>query len=273
MKLYSIGQLHKISHVSIDTLRYYDEINLLKPAHVDETTGYRYYTQTQFWELELITLCKNLFFSLKQIKSILSKDNDLEILPYLQNQKQYLLKKIDNYQKAVENLEWYENEYNQLKDSIPKLEQIFEKELPERSIIYKPNTLSANEFFISLNQITSLELRNPESIKRKYGFMLNLEAFKQNKCFIEGEFVTLSYTDYKHITNNEITILPKGKYVCMYQIFDPFSAKGIDITDIYKHIEKTNYEPIMIISSEVGMSWIIKHTLLVEIQVLIRTIS
>jgi len=271
MKLYSIGQLHKISHVSIDTLRYYDEINLLKPAHVDETTGYRYYTQTQFWELELISLCKNLFFSLKQIKSILGEEDDLQILPYLQNQKQHLLNIIDKYQKAVENLEWYEGEYNQLIDSATKLEQIFEKHLPERSVIYKQNTMPSDDFFISLNQIASLELRHPESVKRKYGFILNQEAFRQNNCLIEGEFVTLSYTDYKHIANNDITILPQGKYVCMYQIFDPLSAKGIDVTGIYKHIRETNCEPILIVASEVGMSWIIKHTLLVEIQVLIKT--
>lgn len=273
MKLYSIGQLHKISRVPIDTLRYYDKINLLKPAHIDEDTGYRYYTQMQFWELELITICKNLFFPLKQISSILSEENDVEILPYIQNQKQHLLNIIDKYKSAIENLEWYEDEYYKLLESKKKLGQIFEQQLPERSIIYEPNTLTENDFFISLNQIASAELRSEESVKRKYGFILNIEAFKQKKCYIEGEFVTLFHTNYKRALKNHTTTLVEGKYVCMNQVFDPFSAKGIDISAICEYIEKMNYEPIMVIASEMGMSWIIKDTLVVQVQVLVKTKS
>ncbi|WP_374020100.1 MerR family DNA-binding transcriptional regulator [Paenibacillus thiaminolyticus] len=36
-----IGDFSKLTQVSIRMLRYYDEIGLLKPARVDELTGYR----------------------------------------------------------------------------------------------------------------------------------------------------------------------------------------------------------------------------------------
>lgn len=38
-----IGDFSKLSRVSIKTLRYYDEMGLLKPIGVDRFTGYRYY--------------------------------------------------------------------------------------------------------------------------------------------------------------------------------------------------------------------------------------
>lgn len=45
--LYSIGQFAQLSRINAKTLRYYDDEDVLKPAAVDETTGYRYYTPEQ----------------------------------------------------------------------------------------------------------------------------------------------------------------------------------------------------------------------------------
>lgn len=38
----SIGETSKLTGISVRTLHYYDEINLLKPSEVTES-GYRYY--------------------------------------------------------------------------------------------------------------------------------------------------------------------------------------------------------------------------------------
>ena len=45
--MFRIGQLASIYKISGKTLRYYDELGLLRPRYVDETTGYRYYTPDQ----------------------------------------------------------------------------------------------------------------------------------------------------------------------------------------------------------------------------------
>lgn len=42
--MFKIGEYSKITQVSGGQLRYYDEIGLLKPAKIDEWTGYRYYS-------------------------------------------------------------------------------------------------------------------------------------------------------------------------------------------------------------------------------------
>lgn len=50
-----IGGFSKLSFVSIKTLRYYDELGLLKPVRVDDSTGYRYYSAGQSPRLHRMT--------------------------------------------------------------------------------------------------------------------------------------------------------------------------------------------------------------------------
>ena len=69
-----IGDLSKLSRVSVKTLRYYDEMGLLKPAQVDRFTGYRYYSFDQLPRLNRILALKDLGFSLEQIAPLLSED-------------------------------------------------------------------------------------------------------------------------------------------------------------------------------------------------------
>lgn len=74
---YSIGQISEIVKISNDTLRYYDEINLLKPHHVDNETHYRYYSKEQVSDLLFILELKQYGFSLDAIKQLLQcKDQD-----------------------------------------------------------------------------------------------------------------------------------------------------------------------------------------------------
>jgi len=47
-----IGEFSKIAQVSIKTLRYYDRMGLLKPAHIDRYSSYRYYTLSQLPRLK-----------------------------------------------------------------------------------------------------------------------------------------------------------------------------------------------------------------------------
>jgi DNA-binding transcriptional MerR regulator len=69
-----IGDFSILSRVTVKTLRYYDEVGLLKPAHVDNTTGYRYYTYNQLPRLNRILALKDLGFSLEEIGKLLSDD-------------------------------------------------------------------------------------------------------------------------------------------------------------------------------------------------------
>jgi DNA-binding transcriptional MerR regulator len=69
-----IGDFSKISLVSVKTLRYYDELGLLKPVEVDAFTGYRMYEFHQLERLHRILALKDLGFSLEEIGQLLSEN-------------------------------------------------------------------------------------------------------------------------------------------------------------------------------------------------------
>ncbi|MBD2692445.1 MerR family transcriptional regulator [Anabaena catenula FACHB-362] len=69
-------------------LRHYDDLGLLKPAHVDQFTDYRYYTIEQLPRLNRILALKDLGLPLEQIADLLQQDLPLEQLQQLLQSKQ-----------------------------------------------------------------------------------------------------------------------------------------------------------------------------------------
>ena len=73
-----IGDFSKLSRVPVKTLRYYDEVGLLKPVEVDAFTGYRLYEYSQLSTLHRILALKELGFSLEEIGRLLDDDLSVE---------------------------------------------------------------------------------------------------------------------------------------------------------------------------------------------------
>ena len=73
-----IGDFSKLSRVSVKTLRFYDEMGLLKPIEVDRFTGYRYYEFDQLPRLYRILALKDLGFSLEEIGRLLEGELSTE---------------------------------------------------------------------------------------------------------------------------------------------------------------------------------------------------
>lgn len=69
--MFQIGEFSRIASVTIDTLRHYDALGLLKPAKVDPVTGYRFYHAGQLQTLNQIIALKEVGFSLEEIARIL----------------------------------------------------------------------------------------------------------------------------------------------------------------------------------------------------------
>jgi len=70
---YRIGEFSNLSGVSTKTLRFYDEIGLLRPASVDSRTGYRHYRPEQLEEVASILSLKQLGVSLAEVRDLLSR--------------------------------------------------------------------------------------------------------------------------------------------------------------------------------------------------------
>lgn len=72
--MFRIGEFAQIAQVSGRQLRFYDQLGLLRPAHIDHQTGYRYYTIRQLPRLNSILALKELGLSLEQIGPLLEKE-------------------------------------------------------------------------------------------------------------------------------------------------------------------------------------------------------
>lgn len=68
---YTVQQLARLAGVSARTLRYYDEIGLLKPARIN-SSGYRIYGTKEVDRLQQILFYRELGVSLEKIIAILS---------------------------------------------------------------------------------------------------------------------------------------------------------------------------------------------------------
>lgn len=100
---YKVKEVADIAGVSVRTLHHYDQIGLLKPAHIN-SAGYRDYSEDNLGRLQQILFFKELDFSLQEIKTIINSpwyDRQQALLV----QKELLEKKIIRLQNMVVSIE------------------------------------------------------------------------------------------------------------------------------------------------------------------------
>jgi DNA-binding transcriptional MerR regulator len=68
----TIGDFSLITHLSIKTLRYYDQVGLLEPAEVDPHTGYRSYRVEQIPTAQIIQRFRDLTMPIDEVKAVLA---------------------------------------------------------------------------------------------------------------------------------------------------------------------------------------------------------
>jgi DNA-binding transcriptional MerR regulator len=72
---WSIQQVARMSGVTARTLRYYDEISLLRPARIG-ANGYRYYEEAEMLRLQQILLLRDLGLDLATIGAVVDAEHD-----------------------------------------------------------------------------------------------------------------------------------------------------------------------------------------------------
>ena len=108
--LYSIGEFATFCGLNVKTLRYYDEIGLLKPVKVDPFTKYRYYSDKQLDDVELIKTLKSCSFSWEEISQNWGNFNTSVI----RNKKSELLRHVQDVMQQVEVLDFLDSQSQNL---------------------------------------------------------------------------------------------------------------------------------------------------------------
>lgn len=102
-RMFTVKQLSKLAGVTPRTLRFYDEIGLLKPSQIGEN-GYRYYGEESLFRLQQILLYRELDMPLEQIKEIMGRP-DFDVQTALKAHKQSLRRRIDRLERLIDTVD------------------------------------------------------------------------------------------------------------------------------------------------------------------------
>ena len=91
--LFSIGEVSKLFHISVSSLRHYENVGLLPPEYTSPDTGYRYYGPEQFEVLNTIRYLRALDMPLAEIEDFLKNKDISNIEEKLMQQKKIVLEK------------------------------------------------------------------------------------------------------------------------------------------------------------------------------------
>ncbi len=147
--MFRIGEFSQLGQVSVRMLRHYDELGLLKPAHVDPSTDYRHYAIEQLPRLHRIMALKELGLSLEQIVQFLNSELSAEQLRGMLRLKQAELH---------QHLQATESRLNRVEARLQQIEQ--EDQLSPYEVILK--SVAAREI-ASIRQIVPTAQAMPSS--------------------------------------------------------------------------------------------------------------
>lgn len=141
--MFKISEFSKLSQVPAKTLRFYDQLELLKPAYTDPQSGYRYYTSDQLLVLHRILVFKDLGFTLEQIRQLLHDDVSPDEMRGM-----FRLKKAEVQsliQSEIERLRRIEARLEQIeRGGTPRFEVLVKKVDPLRVISVRETTSRVN---------------------------------------------------------------------------------------------------------------------------------
>lgn len=247
---YKIGEISKLYGLSVDSLRYYEEIGVLKPER--DPNGYRIYRLKDIYRLNIIRDLRQLDFSMPQIKDYLdhqSVDNTLELLFTEQSMIKKQIEKLQTTQKMIE------GRINVLTEAkkIP-VNVISIKTFPARPCLKLSTHITRDEemdFAIKrLHQ--KYEHLIPDFGNQLYGASISIEDLNQGikdvfhsvffildaaqdegECFIPaGKYLSLYYRgDYKQSSDRMLEVLSFAKQHGYSIVGDPFEIYEIDNRD------------------------------------------
>lgn len=218
--LYSIGEVAKILGISVQSLRYYSNIGLLKPAYTNPETGYRYYAYIQLSLIDRIRYLENIGLSLKEIKDAFSAGSGKALIPYLEKQLREKLEEQKKTQDTIDILKWYINFFgypdHQRFQGVPYKRMIGERYmLAVSSLPEEQNLRNSNE--VSKASLTLQSLRGDPKF-RDASFLRQNGNLISFPSLLEGKWEALKYFVYLKndpgVDDPHVLRIPAGEYLC-----------------------------------------------------------
>lgn len=204
-KLFPIGEVSKLFHISVSSLRHYEKLGLLIPAYISPNSGYRYYATEQFEILNTIRYLRALDMPLLAIEDFLKNKDISCIEEKLWQQKQIVLQKQQELkrieQKINHRLSWLQDAQNVPLDTVSLVQ------LPLCRIVWVENSLKISAPLDMEAPIRKLDQSQAEAVVflGKVGLGISVEHLQaaQTEQY-DGIFLILDQEDI--YTGKTITI-------------------------------------------------------------------
>ncbi len=237
-----IGDFSRLGKITLKTLRYYDEIGLLSPDHVNTQNGYRYYSPDKLGVVGQIQELKNAGLFLDDIRRVLGGDFSTGQLLELYSQRRDDL----------------EEEITSKKNTLRKLDLMIEmvqkqraaetavlKSLPEVIVASMRTTIPDYNALFKVVPPMGVIMQKQGAVCREpaYCFMIFHDGeYRENNIDIEiCEAVTDYCTDGDGITYKKTSAVPKAASILHH---GPYHTLSKSYAAVYNWMDKNGYLPV-----------------------------
>ncbi len=262
-ELYSIGDTAKIMGISVQTLRNYTNMNLISPQHIDNETGYRYYSFKQFHYIDRIKYLRSLGMSLAEIAEILQDGKPEKLLSHLEAQKKRLVWELKEMVDRYEDIEWYIDYFHYLNhyriENVPYI-----LNFKSRYLMYvdyrQQDTIESVE-----TRLAKLKNKTNTIYHRQYGYIIDFQDFLNKKFTPQKYFIHLKEKP-ENYSDEQYVHLPAGLYLCLW-----VTDRSNMATELIKKFFSSHVPPSFAVANEYEDSLIEYHYCPYEIQVFISS--
>lgn len=103
--MYKISEFSELSGLSKETLRYYEQQQLLEPAFVDASNNYRYYDDGSYFLATLLQKLRSFGCTIQEMKDVMRDESFTNLEVLLHQKKESLYMEITLKQQMIREIE------------------------------------------------------------------------------------------------------------------------------------------------------------------------
>lgn len=195
-KLFAIGDVSKMFHVSVSSLRHYEKAGLLTPEYVSPDSGYRYYGMAQFEALNTIRYLRALDMPLCEIADFLQNREVGRMEEKLRRQKELVQQKQRELRRIEKKID---HRLSRLLDAqTAPLDTVSRVPMPACRMAWVDNPIKIRQFFDMEAPIRKLDASQQEAVifLGKVGVGISLEHLRAGQTDrYDGIFLLLDQED------------------------------------------------------------------------------
>lgn len=202
MRLYRIGEVSKSLEISVQAIRLYQKLNLIKPTKIDEVTSYRYFSEDDIGMIWRIKILQSAGFKLSEIKD-LDQNNVDEIEKILEIKRCELEETISK--KAI-TLSYLDRQLKAVK-LLNKTHEIIIKHIPDRY---------GEAFNFDLLRSTFDHYSDLAGIKGTHGLNQEVAYLPSRRLdLVGGKAVLIDLFAVHPVDDEKLSLQKGGKYICL----------------------------------------------------------